>query len=60
MLDKNRDKVIYSDPIIPNPSTMKCKGKKKKEYGEKGENVFYASKNKWIIKWVEKKKKKHG
>lgn len=29
----------------------------KKEYGEKGENVFYASKNKWIIKWVEKKKK---
>ena len=29
----------------------------KKEYGEKWENVFYASKNKGIIKWVEKKKK---
>lgn len=29
----------------------------KKKYGEKWENVFYASKNKGIIKWVEKKKK---
>lgn len=40
------------------------KGKKimkamKKEYGEeKGETVFYASKNKGTIKGVEKKKKK--
>lgn len=28
-LDKNRDKVIYSDPIH-NPPTMKWKGKKNK------------------------------
>lgn len=30
--DKNCDKVIYSDPLFPNPINMPCKwkGKKKK------------------------------
>ena len=40
------------------------KGKKimksmKKQYGKKkGETVFYASKNKGVIKWVDKTKKR--
>lgn len=33
----------------------------KEQYGgEKGESVFYASRNKGVIKGVEKKKKAHG
>lgn len=42
-------------------SPLNLKGKKimramKKEYGEKAEQVFYATKNKGKIKGVEKKK----
>lgn len=34
------------------------KAMKKEYWAKKGKEVFYASRNKWTIKWVEKQTKK--
>ena len=52
-LPGNKSKVA---PTITHPRQLKTT--MKKQYGKKrGETVFYASKNKGVIKGVEKKKK---